>query len=478
LRKSVSLIPALLLQLLVISLFSQSFKTSANFYQSNSFTTKASQSDGLFFLQPIYLRLQTEEESNVTLWESIPQNLSDHVATIDVNVLAVFVSSNARKIDLYKDAVGNLWLAAAYTLKTGDYIDTLTWVSSKTLTENLTIPDATGFPQDYPDDIKPFLLSGKKIPADDTAIKQIAQSLSSQDMILTVKNVLNFVNKTQSYDREKVITLTNGTLRTSDMLDFINDPSESLRTNLSFCFERALLATTILRAAGVPSRTFTNDDLKSWIQVWLPQTGWVAGEVLCISPHTQPLFPRSLSVSVPRMIQNSSDAIFPFTWLPKTRMRIADLTLTSLEEFDVNKYGTMLCQPTDIEAYESNPERFSFPIVYEPETIQAALTSNNSDLIFHISKGKESISRKLTLGVLNSVEFESLKVSFTPAHQNNTMVALNDFSVQRTQSFDYRIIIPLLIAIPILSIAMFYWRRKGAKTSLHDHGNLISSDKS
>jgi hypothetical protein len=178
------------------------------------------------------------------------------------------------------------------------------------------------------------------------------------------------------------------------------------------------------------------------------------------------------------MIQNSSDAIFPFTWLPKTRMRIADLTLTSLEEFDVNKYGTMLCQPTDIEAYESNPERFSFPIVYEPETIQAALTSNNSDLIFHISKGKESISRKLTLGVLNSVEFESLKVSFTPAHQNNTMVALNDFSVQRTQSFDYRIIIPLLIAIPILSIAMFYWRRKGAKTSLHDHGNLISSDKS
>jgi len=477
-KKSLLLTLVLLFHFIAIPLLSQNIQAPASLHQTRSFQTVASQSGGSYSLQPIYLKLQTEETNNVTLWESIPQNLSDHVATIGVNVLAVFVSSNARRTDLYKDAVGNLWLTATCELRTGDYIGTLAWVSRKTMAENLTIPDTIPFPDSYPEDVKPFLRSGKMIPVDDAVIKQIAQNLSSQDMIQTVKNVLDFVNKTQSYDREKVRILMNGTLSTSDMLDFINDPSESLRTNSSFCFERALLATTILRAAGVPSRTFTNDDLKTWIQAWLPQTGWVAGEVLCISPQSQPLFPRSLSVSIPRMIQNSSDAIFPFTWLPKTQMRVANLTLTSLEEFDINEYRTVLCQPTDLNVYESNPESFSFPIVFEPETVQASLTSNNSDLTFHIGKDKESISRELTLGVMNNIDFEGLSVSFTPVRLNYTMIALNSFSVQKTQSYDYRIIIPFLLAVPILLAVTYHWRRKRGKGSLHDRGNLISSEKS
>ena len=475
-RKSRSFALALL-QFFVVSLFFQSIQTSASLNQRTSTQTLVTPTDGSFSLQPIYLRLQAEEDSNVTFWESIPQNLSDHVATINVNVLSIFVSISAEKADFYRDAAGNLWLSVTCALKTGDYFGTLAWVSREITAENLTIPDITSFPQDYPDDVKPFLRPGNKIPTEDAAIKQIAQSLSSQDMIQTVKNVLDFVNSTQSYDREKVRILMNGTLSTSDMLDFINDPSVSLRTNISFCFERALLATTILRAAGVPSRTFTNDDLKSWIQVWLPQTGWVAGEVLCISPHTQPLFPRSLSVSIPRMIQNSCDAMFPFTWLPKTKMRVANLTLTNPEEFDINEYGTVLCQPTDSETYESNPGGFSFPIIFEPDIIQASLTFNDSDLIFHVSKGKQSTSRKLTLGVMNDINFEDLRVSFTPVRLNHIIVSLNSFSVQKTQSFDYRIIVPLFIAVPVLLAVTYYWRRKRGKASLHDRGNLISSEK-
>jgi hypothetical protein len=434
--------------------------------------------DGSVSLQSIYLRLQAEEDSNVTFWESIPQNLSDHVATINVNVLSIFVSTSAGKIDFYRDVVGNLWLSVTCALKTGDYFGTLTWVSREITAENLTIPDIISFPQDYPDDVKPFLRPGNKIPIDDAVIKQIAQSLSSQDMIQTVKNVLNFVNSTQSYDREKVRILMNGTLSTSDMLDFISDPAESLNTNHSFCFERALLATTILRAVHVPARTFTNDDLKTWIQVWLPDIGWVDGEVLCIQPQLQPLFPRSLSVSVPRMIENSSDAMFPFSWLPKTKMRVANLTLTNPEEFDINEYGTVLCQPTDSETYESNPDGFSFPIIFEPDIIQASLTFNDSDLMFHVSKGKQSTSRKLTLGVMNDIDFEDLRVSFTPVRLNHIIVSLNSFSVQKTQSFDYRIIVPLFIAVPVLLAVTYYWRRKRGKASLHDRGNLISSEKS
>jgi hypothetical protein len=466
-----------LLQFFVVSLFFQSIQTSTSLNQETTTQTLATPTDSSVSLQSIYLRLQAEEDSNVTFWESIPQNFSDHVATIDVNVLSIFVSTSAGKTDFYRDTAGNLWLSTTCALKTGDYFGTLAWVSREVTAENLTIPDTASFPQDYPDDVKPFLHPGNKIPTDDAAIKQIAQNLSSTDMIQTVKNVLNFVNSTQSYDREKVRILMNGTLSTSDMFDFINDPPESLNTNLSFCFERALLATTILRATHVPTRTFTNDDLKTWIQVWLPDIGWVDGEVLCIQPQLQPLFPRSLSVSVPRMIENSSDAMFPFSWLPKTKMRVANLTFTNPEEFDTNEYGTVLCQPTESETYESNPDGFSFPIIFEPDIVQASLTFNDSDLIFHVRKGKQSISRKLTLGVMNDIDFEDIRVSFIPVRLDHIIVSLNSFSVQKTQSFDYRIIIPLLIAVPVLIAVTYYWRKKRGKTSLHDRGNLISSEK-
>jgi hypothetical protein len=476
LRKSRSFALALL-QFFVVSLFFQSIHTSASLNQRTT-TQTLTTTDGSVSLQSIYLRLQAEEDSNVTFWESIPQNLTDHVATINVNVLSIFVSTSAGKTDFYRDAAGNLWLSVTCALKTGDYFGTLAWVSRAITAENLTIPDTTSFPQDYPDDVKPFLLPGNKIPTEDAAIQQIAQNLSSQDMIQTVKNVLNFVNSTQSYDREKVRILMNGTLSTSDMLEFINDPLESLNTSLSFCFERALLATTLLRATHVPARTFTNDDLKTWIQVWLPNIGWVDGEVLCIQPQLQPLFPRSLSVSVPRMIENSSDAMFPFSWLPKTKMRVANLTLTNPEEFDTKEYGTVLCQPTDSETYESNPDGFSFPIIFEPDIIQAALTFNDSDFTFHVTKGKQSTSKKLTLGVMNDIDFEDLQVSFTPVRLDHIIVSLNDFSVQKTQSFDYRIIVPLFIAVPVLLAVTYYWRRKRGKASLHDRGNLISSEKS
>lgn len=455
-----TLLVVLLLQLLLVSLVASAFPT---FVHGTVFVTFASQNESLVSSQPIYIRLQTQEDSNVTLWESIPQNMSDHVATISVNALAIFISSNAKKTGLYRDDVGNLWLSSDYSLKKGDYITTLAWISAQTLSENLTIPDFLSFPQNYTNDIQPFLNPGIKIPADNVQIKQLAQNRSSLDMIQTVENILNFVNETQTYDREKIRLLMDGTLNTPDILGFINDPLETLREGRSFCFERALLATAMLRAVGVPARTFTNADLKTWVQVWLPQLGWVDGDVLSFQPQPQPLFPRSLSVSVPRMVENSSDAAFPFTWLPKTEMRVANLTFASIEQFDVNEFGTVLCQPTSTQAYASDPDRFSFPIVFEPETIQAALTYNNSDVTFHISKGEENSSKRLSLGVVNNVEFEGLSVSFKPILQSNGIVALTSFSVQRTQTIDYRILTALIVAVPILLISTYYWRRKRIK---------------
>ncbi|MFB0501689.1 MAG: hypothetical protein ACETVP_04400, partial [Candidatus Bathyarchaeia archaeon] len=159
---------------------------------------------GIRISQPVYVRLQALQEGSVIFWESIPQSFEDHVATIDVSVLAVLVSSNARSINLYKDEERNLWLAANYTFNKGDYISTLTWVSSETVSENLVIPESVPFPETYPNSVKPFLNPGRKMPVDNTTIKEIAEFHASQDMIETIESVLSFVNGTQTYDREKV----------------------------------------------------------------------------------------------------------------------------------------------------------------------------------------------------------------------------------------------------------------------------------
>ena len=407
--------------------------------------------------QPIYVRLQALQKGSVVFWESIPQSFQDHVATINVSVLAVLVSSNARSIDFYKDEVGNLWLAVNYTFNEGDYISTLAWFSSETVSENLTIPEYVPFPGSYPDNIKPYLNPGRKMPVNNTVIEEIAKSNATQNMIETVENVLDFVNETQRYDREKIELLMTGTLNTTNILNFLNDPLESLETGNSFCFERALLAATILRAAKVPARTLTNADLKTWIQVWLPDIGWVDAEVLCVQPYH--LFPRPLSFSVPWMIGNSSDAMFPFTWLPETLMRVANLTLSQFEAFNIDEYGTVLSQPVDVEIYETEPDKFSFPLVLEPEIVQGALTFNGSDITFHLSEGEKETFKTLVLGETNNIRFEDLGVSFKPILQGDIVILYN-FSVQELWTFDVKILIPFVVAVPVILLLWLYWKRK------------------
>ena len=458
-RKAFLSIFILLLQLLVPA--SASLKGLAFGWHNEKVSFEGSSDlSGIRTSQPVYVRLQALQEGSVVFWESIPQSFQDHVATINVSVLAVMVSSNARSIDLYNDEMGNLWLAVNYTFNKGDYTSTLTWVSSETVSENHTIPETVSFPEIYPDNVKPFLNSGRKMPVDNTNIKEIAENNATQDMIETIENILSFVNETQAYDREKTRLLMSGALNTTNILDFLNDPLESLETGNSFCFERALLAATILRAANVPARTFTNADLKTWIQVWLPETGWVDAEVLCVQPVR--LFPRPLSFAVPWMIENSSDAMFPFTWLPEVSMRVANLTFSHTEAFDINEYGTVLSQPVDVTTFEAYPDKFSFPIIFEPETVQAALTRNGSDLTFHLNKDEKKTSKTLILGETNNIKFEGLSVSFEPVRQGD-MIVLHNFAVQELWMFDIKILIPFVAAVPIILIFWLYLKRKRIK---------------
>lgn len=410
---------------------------------------------------PIYIRLQALEKCNITLWENIPQNFTDHVAAIDSSMVAMFVSSNSLGFNLSIDSVGNLWMAANYSLDGGDYLSTLAWVSSRTVSEDLTSIGFVPFAHDYPDDVKSFLLPGEKIQVGNETMQVLAASLNQTqgNMTQTVKNIIDYVNR-QDYDRDKTQQLFSGNLTTMDILDVFKDALKVHDTNSSICLERSWYAAAILRAAGVPARTVTDVRLKTWIQVWLPNVGWVDAETLCVEPPPHFItFPKSVSAHVPWMIENSSDAAFPFVWLPKARLRIANLTFAQVELFDVSQYQTVISRPIEANLFRNDPTKFRFPIAVKSEVTYGAVTEERSSLVFSLFNGKENASRILELDKYNNIVLGDVAVTFKPKLQSGFLV-LQGFTVQDVGTFDYRIFVPV-VTVPIGLLAVWlYTRRK------------------
>jgi hypothetical protein len=256
-----------------------------------------------------------------------------------------------------------------------------------------------------------------------------------------------------------------GNLNTTDILDFFKDALQVHETNSSICLERSWYAAAILRAAGVPTRTVTGVSLKTWIQVWLGEnTGWVDAETLCDNPlpHVG-MLPKSISTSVPWMVENSSDVAFPFTWLPKVPMRVANLNLTfgDVELFNAEEYRTVLAEPIDSWLYKTDPSHFRFPIAFEPEIVYAALTREESRLTFSLFKGTENASMLLTLGESNSLTLGDIEVSFKPIRQRNFLI-LQGFTVGQTWTFDFRILVPVVGVPVIAAVVWLYLKRRKA----------------
>jgi hypothetical protein len=412
-------------------------------------------------LLPVYVRLQALENRNVALWESVPKNFSDHIATIDSKVLAMFVSSNSLGFNLSKDNVDNLWMTANYSLNAGDYISTLTWMSSQTVSEDLSSLGFLPFPSSYPDEVGIFLDPGKKIQVENQTIQEMAAFFNQTqgNMTQTVKNILDFVNE-QQYDPDKTRLLLSGNLNTTDVLNVFKDALQVLETNMSICIERSWYAAALLRAAGVPARTVTDVRLKTWVQVWLGENiGWVDAETLCAEPPPHVgMFPKPLSTHVPWMIENSSNAMLPFTWLPAAPMRVANLTFGDVELFDVNEFRTVLSEPTDVELFIKDPTKFRFPIVFKPEIVYAAIIQEGSNLTFSLFKGKENASTSLTLGEWNTAALGDLMVSFKPIRQENFLI-LQGFTVGEVWKFDIRLLVPI-VGVPVVAVVVWlYWRK-------------------
>lgn len=421
-------------------------------------------------LSTLYVRLQALEKANVTVWESIPGNFSDRVATIDSRVLGLFTSSNSLGFNLSTDSLGNAWIATHYSLDAGDYVNILAYVSSKTMTWNTSQLGLVPFPDSYPSNVEAFLEPGRKIFSQNQTIIDIAvaNNKTQNNMTRTVENVLDFVN-TQGYDPDKSRLLMLGNFTTTDMLDFFKDALQVLDTNSSICIERSWLAASILRAAGIPTRTVTNVDLKTWIQVWLPNVGWVDAETICDRlPHPPPhpgMLPKDITYSVPWAVENSSDALFPIMWFPKVPMKVVNLGVGTLgfadvSLFDVDQYKTILSRPVDAQVFRQDPTKFRFPLRFDPKTVYGAVTREGlNNTVFSLVGEDGNASVTITQGQYNSVSLGDLTASFIPVQQNG-FLALYDFSLLESWRFDVRLLLPIVGVPVVAAVVWFYWRKR------------------
>jgi hypothetical protein len=436
--------------------------SNADVYSGSAVSTNLVEPLNPRVLLPVYLRLQALEKANVTVWESMPRNFTDHVAAIDSRVLGMFISSNSLGFNLSTDSVGNVWIATHYTLDVGDYVSTLAWVSSKPSPDNLGSLGFVSFPDSYPGDVEAFLEAGTKIYPEDQAIIDIAaaNNQTQGNMTQTAKNVLDLVN-TQGYDPDKARLLLSGNLTTSDMLDVFKDSLQVLATNTSICIERSWFAAAILRATRVPTRTVTDVRLKTWIQLWLPNLGWVDGETLCSEPPPHfGMLPKPISSHVPWVVENSSSAVFPFTWFPKVQMRVANLTFGDVSGFRVDDYKTILSQPVDAEVFNGDPTKFMFPLRFDPETIYGAVTREGlNNTAFSLIGEEENATVTITLGQYNSVSLGDLTASFIPVQQNG-FLALYDFSLRESWKFDLRLLLPIVGVPVVAAVVWLYLRRR------------------
>ena len=69
-------------------------------------------------------------------------------------------------------------------------------------------------------------------------------------------------------------------------------------------------------------------------------------------------------------------------------MRVANLTFGDVRLFDINQYSMILSEPIDAELFKTDPPKFSFPIVFEPEIVYAAITKRDGNLTFSLAKGE------------------------------------------------------------------------------------------
>ena len=127
-------------------------------------------------------------------------------------------------------------------------------------------------------ELEPFLRPNCYVnyTADDDCVA-LAGEMTAQaaDEVGLVSAVYAYIVDHIVYDTPKADTIGTG---------YISDPDETMATGKGICVDYAVLAASMLRSQGVPTKVINgyvapNDLYHAWNMIWLEETGWITVKI-------------------------------------------------------------------------------------------------------------------------------------------------------------------------------------------------------
>ena len=153
---------------------------------------------------------------------------------------------------------------------------------------------STSQPVTLDNEFAPFLYSNQYVNFDNAgATIATAASLTQKtdDMLVKVEIIYNYIVENFTYDYEKASTVQSG---------YLPDLDAVLSSKTGICFDYASLMTGMLRSLGIPCKLvvgYAGDVYHAWISVWSEETGWVDGAVFFDGTTWQRMDPTFASTS-------------------------------------------------------------------------------------------------------------------------------------------------------------------------------------
>jgi len=132
------------------------------------------------------------------------------------------------------------------------------------------------------DELKPFLIPHYKIvfASESLSVKLAAELTKENDGIVRkVESVYNYVIDNIRYDKDKALSAVSG-----ELLGYIPDNDQILRSKMGICYDYATVTTAMLRSVGIPSKMIfgyasvgsgSDPVYHAWISVYSSESGWV-----------------------------------------------------------------------------------------------------------------------------------------------------------------------------------------------------------
>lgn len=295
------------------------------------------------------------------------------------------------------------------------------------------------FPEEYPDNVKLFLLPGINIESDNIKILNLIDSLkiNRNDMAKAAMEIGTSAFITSiPYDEDDLSSVINGAVTTSWCNEILSSAVETVIAGKAVCVEIARLQTAMCRAAGIPARTISWMDLHTWTEVWINGYGWLQMD--------KGYFPHYMPTTLARLSDNNDNVWFD--WSP------ADKALFSTYKVKMDSQAT-INQIENTKVIIAKPTELSLPVFNKGDRIGLipigtnyglSLIKSDSSISLNIVDRDTIISEDPRKRILHftktwphlTIANESLEINIENLTINMEIESINDWIMLKIKSID------------------------------------------